>query len=163
MAGAGSGKTRVLTPDRTLLGTGQAVPSEILAITFTNKAAAEMKERVTALVGPVGQRMWVSTFHSACPDPAPPGPPPRLPSSFSIYDTDDSRRLLTAIGKDLDLDPASTAPRGLQHQISGLKNELIDHEAFSAGVETESQQVLADVYRMYTDASSGPARWISTT
>ena len=74
-----------------------------------------------------------------------------IPSSFSIYDTDDSRRLLTDIGKDLDLDPRKYRPRGLQHQISGLKNELIDHEAFAAGVETESQQVLADVYRQYTE------------
>ncbi len=153
VAGAGSGKTRVLTRRIAhLLGTGQAVPSEILAITFTNKAAAEMKERVTALVGPVGQRMWVSTFHSACVRILRrQGHHLGYPSSFSIYDTDDSRRLLTAIGKDLDLDPRKYRARGLQHQISGLKNELIDHEAFSAGVETESQQVLADVYRMYTD------------
>ncbi|MCB9423721.1 MAG: UvrD-helicase domain-containing protein, partial [Actinobacteria bacterium] len=153
VAGAGSGKTRVLTRRIAhLLATGQAVPSEILAITFTNKAAAEMKERVTALVGPVGQRMWVSTFHSACVRILRrQGHHLGYPSSFSIYDTDDSRRLLTAIGKDLDLDPRKYRPRGLQHQISGLKNELVDHEAFSATVETESQQVLADVYRMYND------------
>jgi DNA helicase-2/ATP-dependent DNA helicase PcrA len=153
VAGAGSGKTRVLTRRIAhLLATNQALPSEILAITFTNKAAAEMKERVSAAVGPVGQRMWVSTFHSACV---------RIlrrqahhlgyPSSFSIYDTDDSRRLITNIGKDLDLDPRKYRPRGLAHQISALKNELIDHEAFATTVQTESQQVLADVYRLYTE------------
>jgi DNA helicase-2/ATP-dependent DNA helicase PcrA len=151
VAGAGSGKTRVLTRRiGHLLQTQQAVPSEILAITFTNKAANEMKDRVTALVGPVGQRMWVSTFHSACV---------RMlrrqahhlgyPSSFSIYDTDDQRRLLTQISKELDLDPRKYRPRGLAHQISSLKNELIDHEAFTP--ETEAQEVLADVYRRYTE------------
>jgi len=153
VAGAGSGKTRVLTRRIAhLLASNQAVPSEILAITFTNKAANEMKDRVSALVGPVGRRMWVSTFHSACVRILRrQGHHLGFPSSFSIYDTDDSRRLLTAIGKDLDLDPRKYRPRGLQHQISGLKNELIDHEAFTAGVETEAQQVLADVYRQYTE------------
>ncbi len=151
VAGAGSGKTRVLTRRIAhLLQTQQAVPSEILAITFTNKAANEMKERVTELVGPVGQRMWVSTFHSACV---------RIlrrqahhlgyPSSFSIYDTDDARRLLTQISKDLDLDPRRYKPRGLAHQISNLKNELIDHESFVA--EGENEEVLADVYRLYSE------------
>ncbi len=151
VAGAGSGKTRVLTRRIAhLLDTQQAIPSEILAITFTNKAAAEMKERVTALVGPVGQRMWVSTFHSACV---------RIlrrqahhlgyPSSFSIYDTDDQRRMFTQISKELDLDPKRYRPRGLAHQVSALKNELIDHESFTP--ETEAQEVLADVYRRYTE------------
>jgi DNA helicase-2/ATP-dependent DNA helicase PcrA len=153
VAGAGSGKTRVLTRRiGHLLQTNQAVPSEILAITFTNKAATEMKDRVSALVGPVGQRMWVSTFHSACV---------RMlrrqahhlgyPSSFSIYDTDDQRRLLTQIGKELDLDPRKYRPRGLAHQISSLKNELIDHESFTPIEGNEAQDVLADVYRMYSD------------
>jgi len=153
VAGAGSGKTRVLTRRIAhLLATNQAVPSEILAITFTNKAANEMKDRVSALVGPVGRRMWVSTFHSACVRILRrQGHHLGFPSSFSIYDTDDSRRLLTAISKELDLDPRKYRPRGLQHQISGLKNELIDHEGFAAGVETEAQQVLADVYRLYTE------------
>ena len=151
VAGAGSGKTRVLTRRiGHLLSTGEALPSEILAITFTNKAANEMKERVTDAVGPVGQRMWVSTFHSACV---------RLlrrqahhlgyPSSFAIYDTDDQRRLLTQISKELDLDPRRYRPRGLAHRISGLKNELIDHEAFSP--ETEADEVFAEVYRNYAE------------
>ncbi|MEZ5185251.1 MAG: DNA helicase PcrA [Candidatus Nanopelagicales bacterium] len=153
VAGAGSGKTRVLTRRIAhLLATSQAVPSEILAITFTNKAANEMKDRVTAAVGPVGQRMWVSTFHSACVRILRrQGHHLGYPSSFSIYDTDDSRRLITNISKDLDLDPRKYRPRGLAHQISALKNELIDHEAFAPTTETESQQVLADVYRLYTE------------
>ncbi|HQR80490.1 MAG TPA: DNA helicase PcrA [Actinomycetota bacterium] len=153
VAGAGSGKTRVLTRRIAyLLATGQATPSEILAITFTNKAANEMKERVASAVGPVGRRMWVSTFHSACVRILRrQGHHLGFPSSFSIYDTDDSRRLITNITKDLDLDPRKYRPRGFQHQISALKNELIDHETFAQDDLNESQQVLADVYRLYTE------------
>ncbi|MFC2285599.1 MAG: UvrD-helicase domain-containing protein, partial [Corynebacterium matruchotii] len=107
IAGAGSGKTRVLTHRIAhLIATGRARPGEILAITFTNKAAAEMRERVTALVGPAGERMWVSTFHSACVrilrrEHEAAG----LRSTFSIYDAADSTRLITLIVRELGIDP----------------------------------------------------------
>src|SRR5690606_3099151 len=113
VAGAGSGKTRVLTHRIAhLLATGRARPGEILAITFTNKAAAEMRERVTDLIGPSAQRMWVSTFHSACVrilrrehDTL------GLRSSFSIYDAADSQRLMTLVCRQLELDPKRYPPK----------------------------------------------------
>src|SRR5690625_2119703 len=113
VAGAGSGKTRVLTRRIAhLLRAGEAMPGEILAITFTNKAATEMRERVQELVGPVARSMWVSTFHSACVrilrrDAAAAG----LKSSFTIYDSADSLRLITTIAKDFELDTKKHAPR----------------------------------------------------
>src|SRR5690606_4208546 len=106
LAGAGSGKTRVLTHRIAhKLATGQVRPSEVLAITFTNKAAAEMRERVAALVGPAARSMWVSTFHSACvrilrKEAKTLG----LKTSFSIYDSADSQRLITLVSRELDLD-----------------------------------------------------------
>src|SRR6266545_6944274 len=113
VAGAGSGKTRVLTHRVAyLLAEREARPSEILAITFTNKAAGEMKERVAALVGPRARSMWVSTFHSMCvrilrADGSSLG----LKSSFSIYDADDSTRLMTLVARELDLDLKRYAPK----------------------------------------------------
>ncbi len=160
VAGAGSGKTRVLTHRIAhLLATGRAHPGQILAITFTNKAAAEMRERVTGLIGPAGQRMWVSTFHSACVrilrrEAGTLG----LKSSFSIYDAADSQRLITLVGRELDLDPKRYPARMLANKISDLKNELIDPDSYvdqraaGAGDRTgqpEFDQVLADVYRRY--------------
>ena len=132
VAGAGSGKTRVLTRRIAhLLATGDARPGEILAITFTNKAAAEMRERVEVAVGPRARAMWVSTFHSACvrilrreADRL------GMKSSFSIYDQADSLRLVTLVSRDLDLDPKRMPPRGLLNGISKLKNELIDPDAY---------------------------------
>src|SRR6185312_10029742 len=133
VAGAGSGKTRVLTHRIAhLLAARHAHPGSILAITFTNKAAGEMKERVEELVGPRANAMWVSTFHSACV---------RIlrreskklgfTSSFSIYDAADSKRLMALVCRDLDLDPKKFPPKSFSAKISNLKNELIDEETFA--------------------------------
>lgn len=155
VAGAGSGKTRVLTHRIAhLLATKRARPGEILAITFTNKAAAEMRERVETLVGPAAQRMWVSTFHSACVrilrrEAATLG----LRSSFSIYDAADSQRLMTLVARELDLDPKKYPVKAMAAKISNLKDELVDAERFAATSGTGSNDfdaVLADVYTRYT-------------
>ena len=125
-AGAGSGKTRVLTRRIAwILAQFGAWPSQILAITFTNKAAAEMRERLTGLIGPVAQRMWVSTFHSACVrilrrD----GEQIGLKSGFSIYDTADCERLVKLIGADLNIDLKRYTPRSILARISDYKNNL---------------------------------------
>src|ERR671937_2363770 len=133
LAGAGSGKTRVLTHRIAyLLAARDVHPGEILAITFTNKAAGEMKDRVTSLVGARARQMWVSTFHSACvrilrAEHEHAG----LKSTFSIYDADDSRRLMTLVARELDLDPKRFPARSLAAQVSNLKNELTGPEAFA--------------------------------
>jgi DNA helicase-2/ATP-dependent DNA helicase PcrA len=135
IAGAGSGKTRVLTHRIAhLLESGRARPHEILAITFTNKAAGEMRERVTHLVGPEARYMWVSTFHSACVrilrgDHELAG----LKSTFSIYDTTDSVNLMKLVMKELDLDPKKFTPKALLGRIGQFKDELVSpHEALVA-------------------------------
>ncbi|MFC7457180.1 UvrD-helicase domain-containing protein [Brachybacterium sp. GCM10030267] len=156
VAGAGSGKTRVLTRRIAhLLRTGEAMPGEILAITFTNKAAAEMRERVGELVGPAARSMWVSTFHSACVrilrrDAQAAG----LKSSFTIYDSADSLRLITTIAKDLELDTKKHAPRMLASRISSLKNDLTDPIDFADQAETAKnpfEKTLARIYTNYTE------------
>ena len=135
VAGAGSGKTRVLTHRVAhQLATGRTRASQVLAITFTNKAAAEMRERVTGLVGPAARAMWVSTFHSACVrilrrEATTLG----LRSSFSIYDAADSQRLLTLVTRELDLDPKKFPAKALSHRISALKDELVGPAAFAFG------------------------------
>ncbi|MFF8288276.1 DNA helicase PcrA [Streptomyces sp. NPDC016309] len=151
VAGAGSGKTRVLTHRIAhLLATRHVHPGQILAITFTNKAAGEMKERVEQLVGPRANAMWVMTFHSACV---------RIlrreskrlgfTSSFSIYDAADSKRLMALVCRDLDLDPKKFPPKSFSAKISNLKNELIDEETFADQAADGFEKTLAEAYRMY--------------
>jgi DNA helicase-2/ATP-dependent DNA helicase PcrA len=151
VAGAGSGKTRVLTHRIAyLLGEHGAQPGEILAITFTNKAAGEMRERVEALVGNRSRAMWVMTFHSACV---------RIlrreakrlgfPGGFSIYDQADSQRLMALVCRELDLDPKRYPPRGFSAQVSNLKNELIDYETFRGQASTHLEKTLAEAYETY--------------
>ncbi len=151
VAGAGSGKTRVLTHRIAHLMAEHGIqPGEILAITFTNKAAGEMKQRVASLVGPRAKSMWVSTFHSMCVrilrrDAGSLG----LKSSFSIYDADDSRRLLTLVGRELDLDPKRYPARALAAQISNLKNELVSAQAWAEQASTAHDKILAEAYTRY--------------
>ncbi|MET0614963.1 MAG: UvrD-helicase domain-containing protein [Thermoleophilaceae bacterium] len=151
LAGAGSGKTRVLTHRIAhLVGTGQARPGEILAITFTNKAAQEMRERVEQLVGNRARAMWVMTFHSACArmlraDADKLG----YTRGFTIYDEQDSLRLVKACIDELDVDPKRFAPRGIRRQISDAKNQLLDAEAYRLKVSTFFEQTAADVYDLY--------------
>ncbi|MER5291919.1 DNA helicase PcrA [Streptomyces pharetrae] len=151
VAGAGSGKTRVLTHRIAyLLAERGAHPGQILAITFTNKAAGEMKERVEQLVGPRANAMWVMTFHSACV---------RIlrreskklgfTSSFSIYDAADSKRLMALVCRDLDLDPKRFPPKSFSAKISNLKNELIDEEDFAAQASDGFEKTLAQAYALY--------------
>ncbi|MEU9332131.1 DNA helicase PcrA [Streptomyces sp. NPDC048290] len=151
VAGAGSGKTRVLTHRIAYLLAERGVhPGQILAITFTNKAAGEMKERVEQLVGPRAHAMWVMTFHSACV---------RIlrreskklgfTSSFSIYDAADSKRLMALVCRDLDLDPKRYPPKSFSAKISNLKNELIDEEDFAAQATDGFEKTLAQAYALY--------------
>ena len=151
VAGAGSGKTRVLTHRIAhLLAERRVQPGEILAITFTNKAAGEMKERVAALVGPRAKAMWVSTFHSACVRILR-SEATRLgfKSSFTIYDQGDSQRLMTLCARDLDLDPKRFPPRALAAQVSNLKNELVDFQTCADRAGNVQEQTLAEVYALY--------------
>ena len=151
VAGAGSGKTRVLTYRIAHLIRDLGVPPHaILAITFTNKAANEMKERVERLVGGAVRAMWVSTFHSACARILR-REAPRLGyrSSFSIYDDADALRLATMCVRDLDMDPKRFPPRNIRAAISDAKNELIDYESFAQQGTGFYHEQVADVYRLY--------------
>ena len=151
LAGAGSGKTRVLTHRIAhLVGTGQAAAGEILAITFTNKAAQEMRERVEGLVGGRARAMWVMTFHSACARMLR-ADAERLgyTRGFTIYDEQDSLRLVKNCIEELDIDPKRFAPRGIRNQISEAKNALLDAEAYRLKVGSFFEQTAADVYDLY--------------
>ena len=151
VAGAGSGKTRVLTHRVAHLIRARGVrPSELLAITFTNKAAGEMKERVAELIGPQAKSMWVSTFHSACVRILR-SEADRLgyTKSFSIYDSADSQRLMTMVCRELDLDPKRYPPRSFSNQVSNFKNELIDYEAVAAQSTSHQEQTVAQAYALY--------------
>ena len=151
VAGAGSGKTRVLTRRIAwLISERDAHPGSILAITFTNKAAAEMRERVEELVGRRARLMWVSTFHSACV---------RIlrkeidrfgyKSSFSIYDAADSKRLMTLVLRDLDLDPKRYQPRAVLNWVSNAKNELVDEEQAAKNARNHLEETYAEAYTVY--------------
>jgi DNA helicase-2/ATP-dependent DNA helicase PcrA len=151
LAGAGSGKTRVLTHRIAhLVATGAAKPSEILAITFTNKAAQEMRDRVELVVGRMVRVMWVMTFHSACA---------RIlrteaerlgyTKRFSIYDDADSVRLVRRCLDELSVDPKRFAPRAIKSQISRAKNQLEDAAAYRERVGSFFEQTAADVYELY--------------
>ena len=151
VAGAGSGKTSVLTKRIAWLLAERGVhPGEIMSITFTNKAAAEMKERVDALVGRRGNAMWVSTFHSMCV---------RIlrreaqhlgvRSAFSVYDADDTRRLVGLVTRDLELDPKKFAPRAVAAQISNLKNELLGPDDAAERATNTYERKVAEVYGVY--------------
>jgi DNA helicase-2/ATP-dependent DNA helicase PcrA len=151
VAGAGSGKTRVLTRRIAyLLAEREVSPGEILAITFTNKAAGEMAARAASLTGTRSRAMWVMTFHSACV---------RIlrreaqrfgyPSSFSIYDQADSQRLMALVCRELDLDAKHHPPKAMLAQVSNLKNELVDHESFAARADGYREKALAEAYGEY--------------
>ena len=151
LAGAGSGKTRVLTHRIAhLIRIGKARPGEILAITFTNKAAQEMRERVEMLVGPRTRAMWVMTFHSANA---------RILRSeadklgytrnFTIYDEQDALRLVKRCAEELDIDTKRYAPRGIRRQISDAKNQLLDAAGYREKVSSFFEQTAADVYDLY--------------
>src|SRR3954470_9166154 len=151
VAGAGSGKTRVLTRRIAwLISERKAHPGSILAITFTNKAAAEMKERVEDLVGRRARIMWVSTFHSACV---------RIlrkevdklgyKSNFSIYDAADQKRLMTLVCRDLDLDPKRYQPNALLHWVSSHKNELRDADEATKDAHNKLEETYAAAYTLY--------------
>jgi len=151
IAGAGSGKTRVLTHRIAyLLATGAARPGEILAITFTNKAAAEMRERVGDLIGRSVRAMWVTTFHSACARMLR-ADAERLgySRSFTIYDQSDSLRMLKRCLRELRVDPKRYPARAIHSKISGAKNQLIDSDMYAETVGSVFEEVVAEAFPLY--------------
>lgn len=154
IAGAGSGKTRVLTYRIAhLLAKGHAYPSQILALTFTNKAAREMKERIKALIGPEADRLWMGTFHSVF------GRILRMEAErlgynrdFSIYDTEDSDKAVKGILQELNLDSKEVKPAQIRYRISGAKNQLIGPEEYASKfVSSSLDDIAAQVYPRYLE------------
>src|SRR5438552_498082 len=151
IAGAGSGKTRVLTYRVAhLINAVGAKPNEILAITFTNKAAGEMRERLQRLLGRSGQGLWILTFHAAC------GRILRREaqrlgyrSNFTIYDQADQIRLVKQCLEELERDPKRFTPRGIHNQISQAKNRLVQPDDYASRVQSFYDQTVADVYELY--------------
>src|SRR4051812_40263762 len=151
LAGAGSGKTRVLTHRiANLVRTNKARPGEILAITFTNKAAGEMRERVEMLVGPGTRAMWVMTFHSANARILR-AEAERLgyKRNFTIYDESDALRLVKRCADEAEVDVKRYPPRGIRRRISDAKNQMMDAAAYAETVSTVFEEVVAEVYRLY--------------
>src|SRR5213076_3615755 len=151
IAGAGSGKTRVLTYRVAhLLHAVGVKPNEILAITFTNKAAGEMRERLERMLGTTARAIWILTFHAAC------GRMLRREaerlgyrSNFTIYDDQDQVRLVKQCLEELERDPKRFVPRGIHSQISMAKNQLVGPDEYAARVASFYDQTVADVYRLY--------------
>src|SRR5918995_141910 len=151
VAGAGSGKTRVLTYRVAhLISAAGAQPNEILAITFTNKAAAEMRSRVEGMMGDVARRIWLMTFHAACGRILRrEGPRLGYKTNFTIYDQADQVRLVKACLDELERDPKRFVPRGIHHQISAAKNQLIGPAEYRSRVQSFYDQTVADTYELY--------------
>lgn len=153
VAGAGSGKTKVLTTRISyLIETGRVRPSEILAITFTNKAAKEMRERLEGMLGPAAQRMWILTFHSAClrilrAEHEALG----MRSTFTIYDSADSQRLMTLVCREEGIETRQHPPKQLLRKVSDLKNELVTPSKFAEQVSDRDDEILLQAYRGYQD------------
>jgi ATP-dependent DNA helicase UvrD/PcrA len=151
IAGAGSGKTRVLTHRVAHLTSAIGVkPNEILAITFTNKAAGEMRDRLTAMLGPMARAIWILTFHAAC------GRMLRreaerlgYKSNFTIYDSADQVRLVKQVLEELEKDPKRFAPRGVHAQISNAKNQLITPAKYAEQISSFYDQTIAEAYALY--------------
>ncbi|TET54248.1 MAG: ATP-dependent DNA helicase PcrA, partial [Actinobacteria bacterium] len=152
VAGAGSGKTKVLTYRIAYLVSKGIHPGRIMAVTFTNKAAEEMKNRLSKVIGKKAKDLWIGTFHSICArilrkEIRQLG----LKSSFVIYDDYDKRKLIETCLKDLQIDPKKNPPRGIAYIISAAKNELIDSETFLEKATDYKEKVAADVYRLYQE------------
>ncbi|MEQ9094266.1 MAG: UvrD-helicase domain-containing protein, partial [Miltoncostaeaceae bacterium] len=152
LAGAGSGKTRVLTHRVARLIRDGVPPWSILAITFTNRAAAEMRERIAHMVGPSARDIWASTFHSACVRMLRrEAPEAGYPRDFTIFDADDQLRLIRRCMAEEEVDPKRVAPRAVQARISDAKSRMLDPDAFASSTESFADESIVPLYRRYAD------------